>query len=218
DSLDAIPLVGDKEEQPMPEEADKNDAPDDQTRIDGKVRRIYPESEASNSSINSQPPQDNLDEFLARLRRAQEEQELLEERLENERLNEEFGLPEQPPDEEISRLENRQNPSLLSSENRPGESVTGKSLNRAAASDTVTDETPAEHVHSGSPEPVVDLPPLPPGVENLRAHTPRAADHIPLMMAEERVPQNHIEIQLWSLERGEWRPCDRLRIDPSNPS
>ncbi|CAG7925989.1 unnamed protein product [Penicillium olsonii] len=218
DSLDAIPLIGNKEEQTLAEEADKDDAPDDQTRIDGKVRRSYPESEASNSSINIQPPQDNLDEFLARLRRAQEEQELLEERLENERLNEEFGLPEQPPDEEISRLENRQNPSSLGSENQPGESVTGKSLNLAAASDTVTDETPAKHDHSGSPEPVVDLPPLPPGVENVRAHTPRAADHMPLMMAEERVPQNHIEIRIWSLERGEWRQCDCLHIDPSNPS
>ncbi|KAJ6018563.1 hypothetical protein N7522_002027 [Penicillium canescens] len=214
-SLDAVPLVEDQEEQTMVEEADKDDAPDDQTRVDGNVRRVSPEPEASNSSVNSQPPQENLDEFLASLRRAQEEQEQLEERLENERLNEEFDLPGQPPDE-TSRLEDRQDPSSSSSENLQEESATREVL--AAASETTTDEAPAEHVHPGSPDPVVDHPPPPPVVEDLRAHTPSAADHMPSKTAEDRVPQNHIEVQLWSLERGEWRRSDRLHIDPSNPS
>ncbi|CAG8947720.1 unnamed protein product [Penicillium salamii] len=216
-SLDAVPLVEDQEEQTMVEEADKDDDPDDQTRGDGNVRRVSPELEASNSSVNRQPPQENLDEFLASLRRAQEEQEQLEERLENERLNEELDLPGQPPDE-TSRLEDRQDPSSSSSENLQEESVTGEVLDLAAASETTTDEAPVEHVHPGSPDPVVDHSRPPPVVEDLRAHTPSAADHMPSMTAEELVPQNHIEIQLWSLERGEWRRSDRLHIDPSNPS
>ncbi|KAJ6071560.1 hypothetical protein N7499_009574 [Penicillium canescens] len=201
----------------MVEEADKDDAPDDQTRVDGNLRRVSPEPEASNSSVNSQPPQENLDEFLASLRRAQEEQEQLEERLENERLNEEFDLPGQPLDE-TPRLENRQDPSSSSSENLQEESVNREVLDLAAASETTTDEAPAEYVHPGSLDPVVDHPPPPPVVEDLRAHTPSAADHMPSRTAEDRAPQNHIEIQLWSLERREWTRSDRLRIHPSDPS
>jgi hypothetical protein len=216
-SLDAVPLVEDQEEQTMVEDADKDDAPDDQTRVDGNVWQVSPEPEANDSSVNSQPPQENLDEFLASLRRAQEEQEQLEERLENERLNEEFDLPGQPPDE-TSRLEDRQDPSSSSSENLQEESVTREVLDLAAASETTSDEAPAEHVHPGSPGPVVDHPPPPPVVKDLRSHTPSAADHMPSRTAEDRVLQNHIEIQLWSLERGEWRRSDRLRIDPSDPS
>ncbi|OGE50255.1 hypothetical protein PENARI_c017G02423 [Penicillium arizonense] len=86
--------------------------------------------------------------------------------------------------------------SSSSSENLQEESVTREVLGLAAASETTTDEAPAEHVHPGSRDPVVDHPPPPPVVEDLRAHTPSAADNMPSRTAEDRVPQNHIEIQL----------------------
>jgi hypothetical protein len=41
---------------------------------------------------------------------------------------------------------------------------------------------------------------------------------MPSRTADKRVPQNHIQIQLWSLERREWRQSDRLGLDLSNPS
>jgi hypothetical protein len=151
----------------------------------------------------------------------------LEERLENERLNEEFGLPGQPPDE-ISRLENKQESSSSRFENLQEESVAGEALDLAVASETTTDEAPGKHVHPGSPDPVVDHP----LVEDLRTHKPSAADHMLSGTAEERVPQNHLEIQLWSppapqdiveiqswsFERGQWRKSDHLLVDPSDTS
>lgn len=52
-SLDAVPLVEDLEEQTIVEEADKDDTPNDQIQIDGNIRRVSPELEANNSSVNS---------------------------------------------------------------------------------------------------------------------------------------------------------------------
>lgn len=52
-SLDVGPLVEDQEEQTMVEEASKDDTPNEQTRVDDKVRRVSPESETNNSLVYS---------------------------------------------------------------------------------------------------------------------------------------------------------------------
>jgi hypothetical protein len=67
-------------------------------------------------------------------------------------------------------------------------------LDFTAALETTTDEALVEYIHLGSPDPVIDHPPPPPVVEDLRANTPSAADHMLLRTAEDRVPQNHIKI------------------------
>ncbi|KAJ6112292.1 hypothetical protein N7523_002114 [Penicillium sp. IBT 18751x] len=221
-SLEAVPLAEGQEERATAEEFGEDNAFDGRSQVDREVRRVSPEPETRYSSVNSQPPQGSLDEFLAGLRRAQEEQEELEERLENERLNEELCLPEQPLAEETSRLENRQDPPSSSFENRPEESVRD-ALDTAAAPDTLTHEAPVEPLNPGTSEPAVEIlkisPPMPGEVaEDLPVQTSSAADHMPLRTIEERIPQNEIEVQLWSLERGEWRRSDRLRVNPSDPS
>lgn len=58
---------------------------------------MSPEPVPSNSLVNGQPIQESLDKYLAHLKGAQEEQEQLEDRLENERLHEEFDPLEQSP-------------------------------------------------------------------------------------------------------------------------
>lgn len=204
-SMDAVPLAEGPEKRAPAEDA-----------VDREVQRVSPEPEASNISINSQATRESLDEFLAGLRRAQEEQGQLEKRLADERLHEELTLSDQPPAEETPRLD----PSQSSSENRPSESV---GEDATAAPNTVTNEVPAELVNLRALEPVIEEtnstpPPAKTSSEDLRVHASSAADHTPSRTAEGQVSQRHIEIQLWSLERGEWKRSDRIHIDPSDPS
>ncbi|KAJ5588730.1 hypothetical protein N7537_011408 [Penicillium hordei] len=217
-SLDVVPLVEDQEEQKMAEEANKDDAPDEQTRVDGEVRRVSPESEANNSSVYSQPPPENLDEFLAGLRRAQEEQEQLEERLENERLHQELGELEQPRNGKPSPQEDRQDSSPLRLEYRSEEPAHGHVVDAVVASDAITHEALVEPLRPGTPGSAIDPHPTPPVAEDTSVPDSSVAGLMPSRAVEQRPPQQHIEIELWSLERGEWRRSDRLRVDPSDPS
>lgn len=215
---DCTQLVKDQEEQTMIEEASKDDAPDEQTRVDSEVRRVSPESEANNSSVYSQPPPQNLDEFLAGLRRAQEEQEQLEERLENERLHQELGELEQPRNGKPSPQGDRQDSSPLRLEYRSEEPAHENVADGIVAPDAVTHEALVVPLHPGTPEPAVDLHPPPPVTEDIPATDSPTADLIPPRAVEQRPPQKHIEIEVWSLERGNWRRSDRLRVDPSDLS
>ncbi|KAJ5443130.1 hypothetical protein N7445_004243 [Penicillium cf. griseofulvum] len=211
-SLDVVPLVEDHEE------ASKDDAPDEQTRVDSEIRRVSPESEANNFSVYSQPPPESLDEFLAGLRRAQEEQEQLEERLENERLHQELGELEHSRNEKPSPQEDRQDSSPLRLEYRSEEPAHGDVVDAVVAPDAITHEALVEPLRPETPRSAIDPHPTPPVAEDIPASDSSAADLMPSRAVEQRPPQNHIEIELWSLERGEWRRSDRLRVDPSDPS
>lgn len=189
-SLDVVPLVEDQEEQTMVEEDSKDDAPDEQTRVDGEVRRVPPESEANNSSIYSQPPPENLDKFLAGLRRAQEEQEQLEERLENERLHQELGELEQPRNGKPSPQEDRQDSSPLLLEYRSEEPAHENIADGIVAPDSITHEALVVPLHPGTPEPAVDLHPPPPVTKDIPAPDPSIADLIFSRAVEQCPPQS----------------------------
>lgn len=117
-SFGAIQLEKDPDERTMIEGPDRDDALDHETRINRAAQRGSSEFEADNSSnISGSQRQQDLEEFLAGLRKAQEEQERLEVELEGQRLNEELGLSNQ------ARLRAGESPQF---EDRQGHTKAGK--------------------------------------------------------------------------------------------
>lgn len=109
-SLDAVPLVQDQdvEEVVVAEEPSKDAVRDGRAGTENEDGRVSSEPDPENN-------QPSLNEYLAHLRRAQEEQEQLEERLENERLHEELGDLNPSPCEKSPRQKDHQySPSLYS--------------------------------------------------------------------------------------------------------
>jgi hypothetical protein len=202
-----ISLEANETEQGLDEEAlavvpDRQDALDDQARINHAPRSASPEPEADHlSNGNSPSGQQALDTYLAHLRRAQEEQERLEEELEGERLNEELGLSNQAqvPPVDSPQLEERRNSPPLAASNESALQGHPDLEHPAFAPNVNHDQLPVS-LHDGQPESTVQNP-----------------DQIGATVSPQ-AQQGLVEIQFWAFERGQWRKSDRLLVDPSDPS
>jgi hypothetical protein len=143
-----------------------------------------------------------LDAYLAHLRRAQEEQERLEEELERERLNDELSQHNQGqlPPGDSPRLEDRQNSTPLAAGNEPAPPGHADIENPVSALNITNQDLSPVSLRGGQPESTVENPDQPPA-----AVSPQAQ-------------QGHVEIQFLALEREQWRKSDRILVDLSDPS
>lgn len=211
-SLEAVPLAGNQDVELAAEAQafSKDAAIDNRAGTEGEDGREAPESDPDND-------QPNLDEYLAHLRRAQEEQEQLEKRLEDERLHEELGELEQSPREKPPQQGDHQYSPSLYSEELPEEAE--DVADAAPAQDTASRNALVESSQPETSEPIVEPQLPPPAAKDLRAQASSAANQKSSSSgAAQRSSPDYSEIQLWSLQRGEWKRSDRLQVDPSNPS
>ncbi|CAI7626187.1 unnamed protein product [Penicillium pancosmium] len=92
-------------------------------------------------------------------------------------------------------------------------------ITRAPASDTAPGDALVESIRSGRSEPIIEPQRPHPAAQALHARACSANQTSSILPAvEERSSPDYPEIQLWTLQRGEWRRSDRLQVDPSNPS
>lgn len=175
----------------------KDVAPDNRAEAEGEDRRVSPDPNPRNLLAQRQPIQETLDEYLDHLRRAQEEQEQLEERLERERLYKELGEPEQPPGEKSSQQRTSQYRLSLYSGNPPN-TMHEDIIETAAALNTVPRDALVESIRPGTAEPIVEPHPPPSAAEDLPTQAFSTASQIPASSrtAQERSSPDHVEIQL----------------------
>ncbi|KAJ5318586.1 hypothetical protein N7476_005006 [Penicillium atrosanguineum] len=191
-SIEAIQLEQEMDERAMIEGQDRDEALEDQNQTDHAALRVSSRSEVGNlSNISGLHRQQELDDFLAGLTKAQEEQERVEEEMERERLHEELGLSQQARTrEEESQPEDRQIPPPLGSNDQQTESA---SQNATLIQQDIVTTSPSE--------------------------TSSAGEHAsPVTTKGPPRPQDPVEIQFWVLEREQWKKSDHLFVDRSDPS
>ncbi|KAJ5589606.1 hypothetical protein N7537_012284 [Penicillium hordei] len=130
----------------------------------------------------------------------------------------ELGELEQPRNGKPSPQEDRQDLSPLRLKYRSEEPAYRYVVDAVVASDAITYEALVEPLRLGTLGSAIDPHPTPPVAEDTSVPDSSVAGLMPLRAVEQRPPQQYIEIELWSLERGEWRRSDRLRVDPLDPS
>ncbi|KAJ5900386.1 uncharacterized protein N7473_004456 [Penicillium subrubescens] len=205
---------------------DPQDAHDDQVRVNNALPPASPESEADHSSnISGHPGQPGLDAYLAHLRRAQEEQERLEQELERERLNEELGLSNQGqlPPGDSPQFEDRQNSLAPASDNEPAAPVHADIEHPSSAPNVTSHDLSPVSRREGQPELTVKNPdqirPISRDVVRTLSTHASSTDESRAGEADSSQPQQGpVEIQFLALEREQWRQSDRLLVDPSDPS
>ncbi|RMJ21831.1 hypothetical protein PHISP_07297 [Aspergillus sp. HF37] len=226
-SREATPLERVSGNRPTVEGPRHDDDHEDQAQTDHPQPQST-ENEDGNSSSISVPrgKQPVLDDYLDQLMRAQEEQETLEEGLERERLEEEFGLShqEQPVLEPSPRPPEKQNLPLRAPDDQPAEVTHAKDtdLAQAIVAEPTQNRLPASR-REGQPGTSVKNPELTASSTRDDAGNPLnqrpSADAEPPMPADAPpLPPALVEISFWSFERDEWKQSDRLRVDPSDPS
>jgi hypothetical protein len=227
-SLEATPLERASGEGPTVEGPRHNDDLEDQALFDHPQPQAT-EIEDGNSSSASRPrgQQPVLDKYLDQLMRAQEEQQKLEEDLERERLEEEFGRShqERPALEPSPRSPEGQNSPLRVPDDQPAEVTHTKNteLAQAVIAEPTQEPLPASR-REGQPETSVENPELVASttrddVGNSLSQTPPADAEPPTSVEAPPQPAPAlVEVSFWSFERGEWKQSDRLRVDPTDPS
>lgn len=207
-SLEATPLGRLSEARPTVEGPCHDDDIENQAQLGPPSQPQPTEIEDGSSSCVGGPSgqQSALNEYLDQLKRAQEEQEKLEERLERERLEEDFGVShqEQPVLEPSSGPAEGQNPPLTGADNQPAEvtHTENTDLVQAVVAEPTQDPLPASRPEE-QPETSVES---------------RPTDTEPPISVEATPPPGFVEISFWSFEREEWKQTDRLKVDPSDPS
>ncbi|KAJ5982692.1 hypothetical protein N7451_012792 [Penicillium sp. IBT 35674x] len=198
-SFEAISLEPSPAERVTTEASDREEAFGDRTPIDHTARPIPGVSEAGEVlNIGEYDRNRGLDMFIADLRRAQEEEERLEEESASEWIDDELGLssethmlPDQP--ERSIQSENRQSPSPLPP--LRDEEPTGES--------TESVHTDVEHPAAVAYTQELQSAPIP---------AERSEQ------TERRTSREAVEIQFWYFEREQWRRSDRLQVNPADTS
>lgn len=228
-SFEAAPLEQDSGDRQTIEGPHQDDGLEHQARIDHPSQPQSTEFEGGNSLSVRGPggQQQALDEYLGHLMRAQEEQQRLEEKLENERLEEELGLfnQEQPVLEPLPRLQEGQKSPLRLPDNQAAEITHTKDpdIAQVVVPENTQDPSPASRCEEQPESPVenpelVVAPTIRNDASNQLSQSPPAHNAGPPTKVGAPLPLALVEISFWAFEREEWKQSDCLRVDPSDPS
>lgn len=231
-SFEAISRKPSPAERVMTEATDRQEVSGDRMVIDHTAQSITAGPEVERlTDIGESDGHPGLDKLIADLRKAQEEEERLEEKSEPEWIDDELELSSETDlihdqTEQLNQSENRQSPSLLPPlrDTEPTE-VSTESVRTDVEHPAATEHT--QEMQSAS---------IPAGrsersetSENAYLSTPvgdgpsQASpqhDHVALIREQtQRLPsQEGVEIQFWYFEREQWRRSDRLQVNPADTS
>jgi hypothetical protein len=205
---------------------DQEDDLNNPTDANNALQPASPESEPTHSSATrGAPGPQELDAYLAHLERAQAEQERLEEKMDSERLNEELHLSNQAqlPSGELPRVEDRQNSPPLASDDEPAVPARTDGELTTPSINVTRPDLPPVPLRDGQPEFTVENGDDGTSVSRdvIRkspTHPSSTDDTGPARAALPQPQQGPVEIHFWTFEREQWKQCDRLLVNPSDPS